>query len=92
MHGIFHRNHFAVCCSAFDHLSALVSQLLSVEQLFSPAQAACRGECQPAITQSLQFIRGQVEATITEFTTWKTHLLSLGPQHTGYFYITAFTI
>lgn len=76
-------NHFAVCCSAFDHLSALVSQLLSVEQLFSPAQAACRGECQPAITQSLQFIRGQVEATITEFTTWKTHLLSLGPQHTA---------
>ena len=55
----------------------------SMEQLFTPAVCVGSKDSQPAITQSLQYVRGQVEADITEFTTWKTQLLSLGPQHSG---------
>lgn len=55
----------------------------SVEQLFIPATSVGSTDNQPTITQSLQYVRGQVEADITEFTTWKTQLLSLGQQRTG---------
>uniref|UniRef100_A0A665V9V2 Midasin n=1 Tax=Echeneis naucrates TaxID=173247 RepID=A0A665V9V2_ECHNA len=79
----FHRNHFGTCCSGFDQLAAVVAQMPSVEQLFIPAMSVGSADSQPAITQSLQYVRGQVEADITEFTTWKTQLLSLGHQHTG---------
>ena len=81
--GIFHRDHFATCCSGFDQLGAVVAQMPSVEQLFTPARCVGSTDSQPAIAQSLQYVRGQVEADITEFTTWKTQLLSLGHQHTG---------
>lgn len=77
-----HRKHFVTCCSAFDQLGAVVAQMPGVEQLFT---AVCVGSAdnQPAVTQSLQYVRGQVEGSITEFTTWKTELLSLGPQNSG---------
>lgn len=55
----------------------------SVEQLFTPATCVSSADSQPAISQSLQYVRGQVEASITEFTTWKTQLLSLGHQNSG---------
>ncbi|XP_035534963.1 midasin [Morone saxatilis] len=76
-------NHFVTCCSAFDQLGAVVAQMPSVEQLFSSAVCVGSPDSQPAITQSLQYVRGQVEANITEFTTWKTQLLSLGHQNSG---------
>uniref|UniRef100_A0A8C4E441 Midasin n=1 Tax=Dicentrarchus labrax TaxID=13489 RepID=A0A8C4E441_DICLA len=76
-------NHFVTCCSAFDHLGAVVAQMPSVEQLFSSAVCVGSPDSQPAITQSLQYVRRQVEANITEFTTWKTQLLSLGHQNSG---------
>uniref|UniRef100_A0AAQ6AJN3 Midasin n=1 Tax=Amphiprion ocellaris TaxID=80972 RepID=A0AAQ6AJN3_AMPOC len=78
-------NHFNTCCSAFDQLGAVVAQMPGMEQLFTPALCVGNADSQPAITQSLQYVRGQVEANITEFTTWKTQLLSLGQQHTGDF-------
>lgn len=81
----FHRDHFATCCSAFDQLGAVVAQMPSVEQLFTPSACAGGAENQPAITQSLKYVRGQVEGSIAEFTTWKTQLLSLGQQSTGDF-------
>uniref|UniRef100_A0A665VA47 Midasin n=1 Tax=Echeneis naucrates TaxID=173247 RepID=A0A665VA47_ECHNA len=77
-------NHFGTCCSGFDQLAAVVAQMPSVEQLFIPAMSVGSADSQPAITQSLQYVRGQVEADITEFTTWKTQLLSLGHQHTDH--------
>lgn len=80
---VFHREHFVTCCSAFDQLGAVVAQMPSVEQLFTPSTCVGSTENQPAITQSLQYVRGQVEANITEFTTWKTQLLSLGHQNSG---------
>lgn len=55
----------------------------SVEQLFTPFVCVGSADSQPAITQNLQYVRGRVEADITEFTTWKTQLLSLGPQSPG---------
>ncbi|XP_051265817.1 midasin isoform X2 [Dicentrarchus labrax] len=77
-------NHFVTCCSAFDHLGAVVAQMPSVEQLFSSAVCVGSPDSQPAITQSLQYVRRQVEANITEFTTWKTQLLSLGHQNSDH--------
>uniref|UniRef100_A0A8C3G6C5 Midasin n=1 Tax=Cyclopterus lumpus TaxID=8103 RepID=A0A8C3G6C5_CYCLU len=76
-------NHFATCCSAFDQLGAVAAQMPSMEQLFTPALCIGGADNHPAITRSLQYVRGQVEASITEFTTWKTQLLSLGHQHSG---------
>lgn len=55
----------------------------AVELLFTPATCVSSAESQPAVTQSLQYVRAQVEASVTEFTTWKTQLLSLGQQHPG---------
>ncbi|XP_069561962.1 midasin [Brachyistius frenatus] len=77
-------SHFTACCSAFDQLGAVVAQMPSVEQLFSPSVSVGGADSQPAITQSLQYVRGEVEADITHFITWKTQLLSLGQQqHTA---------
>ncbi|KAM6992726.1 LOW QUALITY PROTEIN: midasin [Tautogolabrus adspersus] len=73
--------HFMTCCSAFDQLGAVAAQMPGVEQLFSPTVCVSSADNQPAITQSLQYVRGQVEAGITEFTTWKTQLLSIAPQN-----------
>ncbi|GAA6218580.1 midasin [Lates japonicus] len=77
-------DHFVTCCSGFDQLGAVVAQMPSVERLFIPAACTGGADSQPAITQSLQYVRGQVEADITEFTAWKTQLLSLGQQHTDH--------
>ncbi|MEQ2263333.1 hypothetical protein XENORESO_006224, partial [Xenotaenia resolanae] len=73
---------FATCCSAMEQLGGVAAQISSIEQLFSPVIRAGRANGQPAIIQSLQYVRGQVEICVTEFTTWKTQLLSLGQQPT----------
>lgn len=80
---IFYRDHFLTCCSAFDQLRVVAAEMPSVEQLFTPVVCVGSADSQPAITQSLQYIRGQVEANITEFTTWRTQLMSLEHLHTG---------
>lgn len=54
-----------------------------MELLFTPTTCVGSADNRPTITQSLHYVRKQVEAYITEFTTWKTQLLSLGHQHTG---------
>ncbi|KAM7394956.1 hypothetical protein PAMA_006612 [Pampus argenteus] len=74
-------NYFVTCCSAFDQLAAVAAHMPSMEQYFTAAVCVSNTDSQPAITQSLQYVRGQVETNITEFTTWKTQLLSLGHQH-----------
>ncbi|XP_029902559.1 midasin isoform X2 [Myripristis murdjan] len=75
-------SHFTLCCSGFDQLAAVSAQMPGVKQLFSPAVCVGGADSQPAISQSLQYVRAEVEASVTEFTTWKTQLLSLGLQHT----------
>ncbi|XP_035851556.1 midasin isoform X1 [Sander lucioperca] len=74
-------NHFVTCSSAFEQLGAVVAQMPIMEQLFTPAVCVGRTDSQPAIAQSLHYVRGQVEASISEFSTWKSQLLSLGQQH-----------
>uniref|UniRef100_A0A7N8XVL1 Midasin n=1 Tax=Mastacembelus armatus TaxID=205130 RepID=A0A7N8XVL1_9TELE len=76
-------DHFVACCSGFDKMGAVAAQMPSVEELFTPTFCVGSADSQPAITQSLQYVRGQVEANIIEFTTWKAQLLSLDPQHAG---------
>ncbi|KAM4713456.1 midasin isoform 2-T2 [Anableps anableps] len=73
---------FTTCCSAMDQLGGVAAQMSSIEALFSPVIRVGRADSQPAITQSLQYVRGQVETCVTEFTTWKTQLVSLGQQPT----------
>ncbi|KAM9782721.1 LOW QUALITY PROTEIN: midasin [Neosynchiropus ocellatus] len=75
------RSDFTACCSAFDHLMAVAAEILSVERVFTPLISVGDGGSQPAITQSLQFLRSKMEADLTEFTAWKTQLLSLSRQN-----------
>ncbi|XP_037836777.1 midasin isoform X2 [Kryptolebias marmoratus] len=69
---------FDACCSAANQLAALADQMCSIEQLFTVSVGGTNN--QPAITLSLRYVQGQVEAYVTEFTIWKTQLLCLGPQ------------
>ncbi|KAK2856665.1 hypothetical protein Q5P01_005400 [Channa striata] len=77
-------NHFVTCCSAFDKLGAVVAEMPGIEQLFTPTVCVGGANSRPAITQSLQYMRGQVEINITDFTTWRTQLMSLEHQHTDH--------
>ncbi|XP_061756335.1 midasin isoform X2 [Nerophis ophidion] len=70
--------HFLTCCSAFDQLSTVMSNLRDIEQFFMPSACAENKVLQPAVIQSLQFVSGELMTNITEFTTWKTQLLSVG--------------
>lgn len=56
-----------------------------VQKLFTPVVCVGSAESQPCVTQSLQYVRGQVEASITEFNTWKTLLMSLEHVQIGDF-------
>lgn len=67
-----------------EQLGGVAALMSSVEGLFSPVIKVARADSQPAISQSLQYVRGEVEKCLSEFTTWKTHLLSLGQQPTGH--------
>ncbi|CAB1340438.1 unnamed protein product, partial [Coregonus sp. 'balchen'] len=77
-------SHFSVCCSGYDRLGSVAAQMPMVEQLFTPTAHEGTVDTQPGLTRGLQYVRGEVEATLMEFTTWKTQLLSLGHAHTGY--------
>uniref|UniRef100_A0A3Q3ARQ7 Midasin n=1 Tax=Kryptolebias marmoratus TaxID=37003 RepID=A0A3Q3ARQ7_KRYMA len=78
---VFCRSSFDACCSAANQLAALADQMCSIEQLFTVSVGGTNN--QPAITLSLRYVQGQVEAYVTEFTIWKTQLLCLGPQPPG---------
>ncbi|KAL2081973.1 hypothetical protein ACEWY4_021791 [Coilia grayii] len=69
--------HFTQCCSVLDRLGAVVAQMPKVEQLFT-AEEALGHHTPPALIRGLQCVREEVESSMTEFTTWKTQLLSLG--------------
>ena len=53
-----------------------------VEQLFTPEEAFSN-QAPPALIKGLQCVREEVESSLTEYTTWKTQLLSLGPSQAG---------
>ncbi|XP_028296182.1 midasin isoform X2 [Gouania willdenowi] len=74
--------HFSVCCSAFEQLEAVGASMASIEKLFTPTETGSCADSQPAVTQSLQSVRGHVEAIVSEFSSWKSQLLSVGHQHT----------
>ncbi|XP_042084236.1 midasin isoform X2 [Haplochromis burtoni] len=83
--GVLHTwNYFTECCSAFNRLGAIGAQMPIVEQIFTSDVCVGTPDNQPAVIQSLQYVRGQVEATVTEFTTWRIHVLSLGHDDTDH--------
>ncbi|XP_016427493.1 midasin-like [Sinocyclocheilus rhinocerous] len=69
-------DHFTLCCSSLDRLGIVVGQMPALEQLFIPDGVLVL-HTQPALICGLQAIRTEVETCLTEFTTWKTHLLSI---------------
>ncbi|XP_061668786.1 midasin isoform X2 [Syngnathoides biaculeatus] len=73
------RKHFVKCCSAFDQLATVVSQLCDIEHLFMPARCVNSKNPTPAIIQSLQFVREEAMKNITEFIMWKTQLSFIQP-------------
>uniref|UniRef100_A0A1A7W7P3 Midasin homolog n=1 Tax=Iconisemion striatum TaxID=60296 RepID=A0A1A7W7P3_9TELE len=76
--GLLTWSSFSVCSSAMEQLADVAGQMCSIEQLFTMAPSVGGTNYQPAVTQSLRYVRGQVEAAVTEFTAWKTQLLFLG--------------
>ncbi|XP_043076462.1 midasin [Puntigrus tetrazona] len=68
--------HFTLCCSSLDRLGIVVGQMPALEQLFIPDGVPVLHP-QPALICGLQAVRTEVEMCLTEFTTWKTHLLSI---------------
>lgn len=79
----FPRSHFATCCASFDQLGVVAAQLPSMEQLFSAPGGVSTMRQQPAISQGLQYVRAQVEAGISDFTTWKTQVATLQEGNPG---------
>uniref|UniRef100_A0A8C1W377 Midasin n=1 Tax=Cyprinus carpio TaxID=7962 RepID=A0A8C1W377_CYPCA len=71
-----HRDHFTLCCSSLDRLGLVVGQMPALEQLFIPDGVPVL-RTQPALICGLQAVRTEVDTCLTEFTTWKTHLLSI---------------
>ncbi|XP_016311670.1 midasin-like [Sinocyclocheilus anshuiensis] len=67
---------FTLCCSSLDRLGIAVGQMPALEQLFIPEGVPVL-HTQPALICGLQGLRTEVETCLTEFTTWKTHLLSI---------------
>lgn len=55
----------------------------SMEQLFTPPVGINNITQQPAITQGLQYVRGQVKAGISEFTQWKIQIVTPQEQNPG---------
>uniref|UniRef100_A0A8C2BQ53 Midasin n=1 Tax=Cyprinus carpio TaxID=7962 RepID=A0A8C2BQ53_CYPCA len=71
-----YRDHFTLCCSSLDRLGLVVGQMPALEQLFIPDGVPVL-RTQPALICGLQAVRTEVDTCLTEFTTWKTHLLSI---------------
>ncbi|KAJ8008932.1 hypothetical protein DPEC_G00083550 [Dallia pectoralis] len=76
-------SHFSLCCSGYDLLGAVVAQMPAVEHLFTASVPEGTADCQPGLVRGLRYVRGEVEASLMEFTAWKAQLLSLGHGHTG---------
>ncbi|XP_018599206.2 midasin isoform X2 [Scleropages formosus] len=75
--------HFTACSLGLDCLSTVVAQMTAVEELFTPVllEGAAGSRGQPALKRSLQHVRGEVQASLVEFASWKTQLLSIGSIH-----------
>ncbi|KAG5846734.1 hypothetical protein ANANG_G00118110 [Anguilla anguilla] len=71
--------HFRACSSVLDRLGAVSALMLEVERFFTPPAlaGAAGGHAQPALVRSLRYVRGEVEASLAEFGTWKRQTLSL---------------
>ncbi|XP_049611993.1 midasin isoform X4 [Syngnathus scovelli] len=69
---------FTTCCSAFDQLGTVMSQMCKIEQLFMPATSPSNKHLMPAVIQSFEFVHKEAMKSITEFTSWKNQHLSDG--------------
>ncbi|RVE73869.1 hypothetical protein OJAV_G00035560 [Oryzias javanicus] len=56
-------SNFDTCRAAVEQLGGVAAQMSGVERLFSPSTSVGGPDCQPTVTQSLRFIRAQVEGT-----------------------------
>ncbi|KAJ8270795.1 hypothetical protein GJAV_G00119370 [Gymnothorax javanicus] len=75
--------HFRVCSSVLERLGPVAALMLEVEQVFTPPvlEGPVGSHSPPALVRSLRFVRGEVEASLAEFSTWKMEALSLNHTH-----------
>lgn len=73
-----------MCSTSYEQLGVVVAQLPSMEQLFTPPGVGLGHlKNQPAITQGLQYVRGQVEAGVSGFTQWRAQVMAQREQGSG---------
>ncbi|XP_077567526.1 midasin isoform X1 [Stigmatopora nigra] len=72
------RKNLVTCCSAFEQLKTVTSQLCDIGQLFMPTSSPINRHHCPAVIQSLQYFREEVMRNDNEFSSWKAKHLSVG--------------
>lgn len=75
------RKDFEVCSSGLSCLSQVSAHLQGLESLFIlPGMEVEQTDRQMALVESLEYVRGEINKAADDFTTWKTHLLTLDRQ------------
>uniref|UniRef100_A0AAR2JB73 Midasin n=1 Tax=Pygocentrus nattereri TaxID=42514 RepID=A0AAR2JB73_PYGNA len=77
LHSESTQSHMEQCCSYVYGLGSLAGRMVALEQLFVPEGTPVLNT-QPSLTRGLHAVRGEVDTCVTEFTAWKSQLLSLG--------------
>ncbi|XP_058881826.1 midasin isoform X1 [Acipenser ruthenus] len=70
---------FEVCSSGLSRLGAVAARLQAVETLFTAVlpEGQAPAQRQPAVLWTLQYLREEIGRNLTQFTAWKTELLTL---------------
>ncbi|XP_020142630.2 midasin isoform X1 [Microcebus murinus] len=72
---------FEVCSSALSCLSQVSVLLQGLESLFIlPGMEVEERDPQIALVESLEYVRGEIDKAINDFTAWKTHLFTSDSQ------------
>ncbi|XP_035384712.1 midasin isoform X1 [Electrophorus electricus] len=91
--GVIHTwSHVEQCGVYVYSLGALSSQMATLEQLFTPEGTPVL-QTPPGLTRGLHAARGEADACVSEFTTWRTQMLSFGqgPERTATAFQTEFS-
>lgn len=79
------RSRFEVCSSGLSRLGAVAARLQAVETLFTAVlpEGQAPAQRQPAVLWTLQYLREEIGRNLTQFTAWKTELLTLKAGSSG---------
>ncbi|XP_019064368.1 midasin isoform X2 [Fukomys damarensis] len=72
---------FEVCSSGLSCLSQVSDHLRGLQSLFIvPGVEVAQTESQMTLIESLEYVKGEIDKAMDDFTTWKTHLLTSNSQ------------